>query len=267
MDGNKHNILGVLVSAVDYDMAIDRIAEAASQRTPLLVTALAVHGLMTGALDKTHRYRLNRFDLVAPDGQPVRWALNSLYGLGLSERVYGPTLMLKVCERAAADDLPVFLFGADAAMLERLRNALQQRFPRLKIAGCRPSRFCQLTPHEKSALLEEIRQSGARITFVGLGCPRQEVFVYECCQELEMPLLAVGAAFAFHAGSVRQAPAWMQRHGWEWFYRFCQEPRRLWRRYLLLNPLYVMLIMLQMARLRCPDEKDALPPSSEQLYG
>ncbi len=267
MDGQKHNILGVLVSAVDYNVAIDRVAEAAAKRTPLMVTALAVHGLMTGAIDKTQRYRLNRFDLVAPDGQPVRWAMNCLHGLNLKERVYGPTLMLKVCERAAADELPVFLFGADAAMLGRLRDSLQQRFPRLIIAGSRPSQFRRITPVEKSALMAEICASGARITFVGLGCPRQEVFVYECCQELEMPLLAVGAAFAFHAGLLPQAPAWMQRYGLEWFYRFCQEPKRLWRRYVLLNPLYVALLLLQITRLRCPDEDDALPPGREQLYG
>jgi len=209
------------------------------------VSALAVHGVMTGALDPAHRHRLNAFDLLVPDGQPVRWALNFLYRTGLADRVYGPNLMLHVCERAAQEGLPIFLFGGTAEMLQSLQANLRNRFPRLQFAGVRPSRFRRLAPAENEELRREIRSSGAAITFVGLGCPRQEIWVYEHREALSMPLLAVGAAFSFHAGHTSQAPSFLQSRGLEWFYRLASEPARLWRRYLLLNPLYLTMLFFQ----------------------
>jgi len=120
---------------------------------------------------------------------------------------------------------------------------------------------------ERDRLIRDIKHSGARIVFVGLGCPRQEVFVYEFAKELSMPMLAVGAAFAFHAGSVSQAPQWMQRRGLEWLYRMTREPGRLWRRYAVLNPVYVFLIALQWLKLHRPDAGDAFEPHGKRLYG
>lgn len=267
IDRGRHNIIGVLINAVDYEAAVERIVTSAKARQPLGVTALAVHGVMTGVLDRVHRHRLNCFDLIVPDGQPVRWALNRLHGTDLKDRVYGPNLMLKTCARAEQDGVSIFLLGSDKPMLERLQASLLDRFPKLKIAGTRPSAFRQIRPEEKQELIDDVRNSGAEITFVGLGCPRQEVFVYEFCQELGMPCLAVGAAFAFHAGVLPQAPAWMQRMGLEWLYRLTKEPLRLWKRYVVLNPIYVTLLMLQLGRLRCPDVNDTTKPTTELLYG
>ncbi len=267
IDRGKLNILGVLVDAVDYEAAVEAVAAAAQAGRGLSVTALAVHGVMTGVQDANHRHRLNQLDIVCPDGQPVRWALNRLYGAALPDRVYGPTLMLKTCERAERDSLPIFLLGGDAEMLSALRQGLQERFPRLRIAGQRPSKFRALTRQERDELIAEVCASGARITFVGLGCPRQEVFVYECCEDLRMPCLAVGAAFAFHAGLLPQAPSWMQRSGLEWLFRLLQEPTRLWRRYLLLNPAYATLLCLQWCGWRQRTTDDTRPPSAECLYG
>jgi N-acetylglucosaminyldiphosphoundecaprenol N-acetyl-beta-D-mannosaminyltransferase len=267
IDRGKHNILGVQIAAVDYEAAVERIATAAHERRPLAVSALAVHGLMTGVLDATHRYRLNRFDLLVPDGQPVRWALNLLHRAQLADRVYGPTLMLKACERAAAEQLPIFLFGGTAELLDALSKNLRERFPTLHIAGIQPSKFRRLTAAERDETVAAIRASGAAITFVGLGCPRQEVWAYEFRDALSMPLLAVGAAFNFHAGQLPQAPGFMQRRGLEWLYRLMHEPRRLWKRYLLLNPLYVSLLALQVTHLRTFDPNTAIPPSEELLYG
>ncbi len=263
----KHNVLGVRIDAVDYEASIDRIAEAARNRRPFAVTALAVHGVITGALDPSHRYRLNHIDLVVPDGQPVRWALNWLHHTALADRVYGPHLMLDVCQRASDERLPVFLFGGSTDLLEALQRKLIARFPRLQFAGSRPSQFRRLTPEEKSETVQTIRNSGAAITFVGLGCPRQEVWVYEFREALSMPLLAVGAAFSFHAGLLSQAPGFMQRNGLEWLYRLAREPRRLWKRYLILNPLYVALVVLQLCGLRTVDPNTATPPAHEILYG
>jgi N-acetylglucosaminyldiphosphoundecaprenol N-acetyl-beta-D-mannosaminyltransferase len=266
-DAGKKNVLGVHVDAVDYEAAVGRIIAAAEERRGFAVSALAVHGVMTGVLDETHRYRLNRLDLVVPDGQPVRWALNALHGAGLPDRVYGPDLTLKVIAEAAARSLPIYLYGSRPEVLSALRERLLQRFPALRIAGMQPSRFRTLDVAERDAVVDEIRSSGAAITFVGLGCPRQEVWAYEYRDRLDMPILAVGAAFDFHAGTLPQAPEAMQRAGLEWLFRLVQEPRRLWRRYLLLNPAYAALVALQAGRLRRFSGSPGTPPDGEVGYG
>jgi exopolysaccharide biosynthesis WecB/TagA/CpsF family protein len=193
--------------------------------------------------------------------------LNSLYGLKLKERVYGPTLTLKVCEAAAREQLPLFLFGSHAATLEQLEQNLIARYPNLKIAGRCPSRFRCLSDTEQQSLVAEIISSGARLTLAGIGCPRQEVWAYELRQQLSMPLLAVGAAFAFHAGQLEQAPAWMQQRGLEWFFRLSREPLRLWQRYLVLNPAYVTLWGLQRCRLWTLKSSRGIVPEEASRFG
>jgi exopolysaccharide biosynthesis WecB/TagA/CpsF family protein len=267
IERGKHNVLGVRISAVDYDATVTRIIDAAQDRRPLAVSALAVHGVITGVLDASHRYRLNRLDLLVPDGQPVRWALRWLHRQCLPDRVYGPNLMLRVCERAAAEGLSIFLYGSTAPILSALRRRLLRRIPGLQIAGARPSQFRRQTPAERDATWAAIRASGAAVTFVGLGCPRQEVWAYEAREALSMPVVAVGAAFNFHAGLLPQAPPWLQSRGLEWLFRLAQEPRRLWRRYLFLNPLYLGLVALQFARVRAFDPDDAPRPVEEMRYG
>jgi exopolysaccharide biosynthesis WecB/TagA/CpsF family protein len=175
--------------------------------------------------------------------------------------------MLRICERAAQEGLPIYLYGSRPAVLESLSNNLLTRFPKLIIAGSQPSRFRQVSVEEKKEIIEEIRKSGAVMTFVGLGCPRQEVWVYEYCQHLSMPTMAVGAAFDFHAGNLSQAPEILQKWGLEWFYRLMQEPTRLWKRYVFLNPLYVSLFTLQFLKLVRFDPSRGTPPVDEMRYG
>jgi exopolysaccharide biosynthesis WecB/TagA/CpsF family protein len=266
IDRGKRNVLGVMVDEVDYEGALTRIISAARKRKRCSCTALAVHGVMTGVLDPQQRYRLNSLDLITPDGQPVRWALNALYGSRLRDRVYGPTLMLQVCAAAAQAGLPIFLLGSNQAVLRRLTEELTSRYPSLDVAGAEPSAFRQLSEGERRALLERIGSSGAAITFVGLGCPRQEVFVYECAEELGMPVISVGAAFDYHAGDIGEPPQWIQRFGLQWAYRLAQDPRRLWQRYLWLNPLYLVLLALQRVRLWRP-ETTATAPQERLRYG
>lgn len=263
----RKNLLGIRISAASYDSATAAILEAAREGRPLGVSALAVHGVMTGVMDRRHQYRLNQLELLCPDGQPVRWALNLLHGTGLRDRVYGPNLMLKVLGEAAAAGLPVCLFGGRQELLDRLVARMQERFPELRVAAAIPSRFRRLDEREKRELVAQIRDSGARIVFVGLGCPRQEVWAYEFREELSMPVLAVGAAFNFHAGELAQAPPWMQRAGLEWLYRLIREPRRLWHRYLVLNPWYASLVACQWTGLRKFNESAGDPPTDEILYG
>lgn len=267
IDRGKHNVAGVRVDAVDYEAAVERIATAARAGRPYSVAAVSVHGVMVSVLDKTHRYRLNKLDLLTPDGQPVRWALNLIHGAKLRERVYGPQLTFEVCRRAAEDGLPIFILGAYESLLSDLTTRLTEKLPTLQIAGCRPARYESLTLEEQSALVHEIRASGAKILLVGLGCPKQEVFVYEMRDALSMPVLAVGAALNFHAGHLPQAPPLMQRWGLEWAFRLAHEPRRLWRRYLLVNPLYLGLFALQALGIYSIDPESAQAPLEEMRYG
>lgn len=267
IDQGKKNVLGILVNAVNYEAAVSKIIDAARARKPMSVSALAVHGVMTGVLDSTHRYRLNHIDLVLPDGQPVRWALNWLYNTGLPDRVCGPVAMLEICECAAEEGLSIYLYGSTTLVLDALSKNLCQRFPKLIIAGMQPSKFKTISLEEKQKIAQEIRNSGAAITFVGLGCPRQEVWAYEYRDNLSMPLIAVGAAYDFHSGNVTKSPDFLGKLGLEWLFRLIMEPRRLWQRYVLLNPLYIWLFLLQALKLKQFDPKDATPPMEEVLYG
>lgn len=262
----KRNVLGILMDAVDYEAAVDFVIRAALECRGAAVSALAVHGLMTGVLNREHQYRLNHFDLLVPDGQPVVWALNLLHGTGLRQRVYGPNLTLRLCARTAQEGIATYFYGSTLEVLSALKNNLEFRFPGFRIAGMEPSKFRRLSSEERNDLVARVRNSGASIVFVGLGCPRQEVWAYEFSELLSMPILAVGAAFPFLAGKLPQAPKWMQDRGLEWLFRLCAEPRRLWRRYVFLNPAYVLLVALQATGLS-RFAADGTSPSAELLYG
>ncbi|WP_315790185.1 WecB/TagA/CpsF family glycosyltransferase [Fischerella sp. JS2] len=246
----KYPILGVNVHAVDYEFAVAKIVSAAKKKHPCSVSALAVHGVMTGFLDPVHARRLNGMDLIVPDGQPVRWALWWLHQKKLPDRVYGPNLTLRVAQAFAERGLSIYLYGSKPETLSRFAQNLKQSFPGLIIAGMEPSKFRRLTEGERIELADRIQASGANAVFLGLGCPRQEVWAYEYRNLLNIPILAVGAAFDFHAGTLPQAPQVLQNLGLEWLYRLVQEPKRLWRRYVLLNPLYVWNVFLQYVGLR-----------------
>jgi len=267
IDQGKKNIVGVNVTAVDYEAAVAKIIDAAKNRRPFGVSALAVHGVMTGVMDNNHRHRLNQLELIVPDGQPVRWALNLLHGCKLKDRVYGPNLMLETCRAASEQGVSIFLFGGKQELLDTLETQILQKFPNLEIAGKLASKFRTVSQDEKQEIVDEINSSGASITMVGLGCPRQEVWAYEFKDEIQMPVLAVGAAFNFHAGELAQAPPFLQRWGLEWLYRLTREPKRLWRRYIYLNPYYASLVGMQFLGIKKFDPNSTERPSEEIFYG
>jgi len=267
IDKGQHSVLGIDVNAIDYEAAVERIITAGKKRQSMAVTALAVHGVMEGVKDNTHNFRLNQFDLVCPDGQPVRWALNWLHGAKLKERVYGPELTLRICKAAAQQNVSVFLFGATEEMLTQFAKRLCEQFDGLQIAGQQASKFRTVSTQERDELAQKINDSGAGICFVGLGCPRQEVFAYEMRDRLNMPLIAVGAAFAFHAGLLEQAPAWMQKRGLEWLFRLTREPRRLWKRYFTTNPAFLARLVLQKIGLLKGRTDTGRKPTKEIQFG
>jgi N-acetylglucosaminyldiphosphoundecaprenol N-acetyl-beta-D-mannosaminyltransferase len=184
---------------------------------------------------------LNEADIATPDGVPVVWALRS-FGYKNQQRVYGPTLMLEICGRAATLGHRIFLYGGRDETLGALRERLHVRFPELQIADAYAPPFRELSSREKSEIEKRIRDSDADIVFVGISTPKQERWMYEHRYSFPgVTLIGVGAAFDFHAGRVRQAPAWMQRNGLEWLFRLMTEPVRLWRRYLLTTPQFLPL--------------------------
>ncbi len=262
IDRGRKNLLGVVIDAVDYDAAVDRIVAASIDRQPFGVSALAVHGVMEGVADPELRHRINALDLVTADGQAVRWALNWLHATALPDRCYGPTLMLRLCEAAASQRIPVYLYGSLESTVVALAANLTKRFPELPIAGTSPSVFARVSPADLDAIATKIVESGAKIVFVGLGCPRQEVFAYEMRQRVSMPVVAVGAAFDYHGGVLTEPPTIVQGMGLQWLWRLLSEPRRLWRRYYRTNPPFLGRVVLQRLG-RVADLGDTRPPSSE----
>lgn len=200
---------------------------------------------MTAYWSRVYQNVINHAALVTPDGMPLVWALR-LLGVKGQQRVYGPDLMLAWCERAAELGLPIYLYGSTDHTLQKLQAYLQNRFPGLPIAGCHAPPFRPLTPEEEEADIQRMYQSGAKVVFLGLGCPKQEQWMYRNRGKFPCVMIGVGAAFAFFSGEVQQAPRWMMKFGLEWLYRFIQEPKRLWQRYLINNPAFVVLFSLQL---------------------
>ena len=241
----KFTLLGVNVSLASYEKALYAVIEAARKRVSACVTHLAVHGLVEGNKDERLRSILNSFDIVAPDGQPVRLALNLFGNAKLADRCYGPEFMKRVCEHASTEGINIYLYGSHPSVVEALNNNLAERFPGIRIVGREPSVFRPLTQHEDNELTKRINESGAQIVFVGLGCPLQEKFAYDHRDRIKAVQICVGAAFDFHSGNKKVAPAWMQQISLEWLFRLCDEPRRLWRRYLFTNTVFLVKILMK----------------------
>ena len=240
------HLFGIRYCITDYQESVAAIMQKAKQtdaKEGFGVSALAVHGLIESYQDAKLKEMVNQIDWVVPDGQPVRWALNYFHRAGLKDRVYGPALTSAVLKAAAHEGIPVFFYGSTADTLNLLRAKLPSLFPGIKIAGMQQDRFREATDEEMQEDIQTIRNAGARIVFVGRGCPRQERWVATHKPYLNMPLLAVGAAFDFLAGNFPQAPSWMQRNGLEWLFRLIKEPRRLWKRYLFTNARFIAVFI------------------------
>ena len=236
----RYGLFGVRVSATDYREAAEAVIAAAKGGAAAAVDHMPVHGLMTAVSERGFRDALDGFDMVCPDGHPVRWALNSLYKLKLTDRVYGPDLMLMLCGRAAAEKISVYLYGSTDAVLAALRERLEKRFPGLRIAGAEAPPFRPLTGEEDRQTVERINASGARLVFIGLGCPKQELFAAAHRGSIRAVQLCVGAAFDFLAGAKPQAPLWMRKRGLEWLFRLFTEPLRLGPRYFITNTRFIV---------------------------
>lgn len=244
------NVLGVGVSAINMDMAIATFDAWIARREQQYVCITGVHGVMESQRDPALRAILCRSGLTTPDGMPLVW-LSKLHGFRQVQRVYGPDLMLAMCERSREKGYRHFLYGGDEELVAALAARLRQRYSGLQIVGAYAPPFRPVTLEEDTAIIRMINDACPDVVWVGLSTPKQERWMAEHHRRITAPILVgVGAAFDFHAGRKRQAPRWMRRNGLEWLFRLFQEPKRLWRRYLLNNPRFVGLIVLQTFRLR-----------------
>jgi N-acetylglucosaminyldiphosphoundecaprenol N-acetyl-beta-D-mannosaminyltransferase len=231
-------VVGSRIDALGWSECLDRIIGWAARRESRYVCLCNVHSVVTARRAPEFGRVLNEADLAAPDGAPIAWRLRML-GFRGQPRISGSELMSGCCARAAQEGLAVLLYGGSPETLRRLAARLVRRFPGIQIAGCISPPFRELTADEDAQVTRAIEGSGARIVFVGLGCPKQEEWMAGHRGRIRAVMIGVGAAFDFHAGVVRRAPRWMRQAGLEWLHRLLSEPRRLWRRYFVTNTLFL----------------------------
>jgi N-acetylglucosaminyldiphosphoundecaprenol N-acetyl-beta-D-mannosaminyltransferase len=250
MVGDRLNLLGVRVSAFDLQAAVAQMEAAIAEDRRSYACCCPVYTLMQGHEREDVRAALNGAGWVTADGMPVVWSLRAL-GARQAGRVYGPDLLLALSERCARRRFSQYYLGGAPGVAAALAAALQARFPGLPVAGTSCPPFRDPTEAEERALVETVNASGAQVVWVGLGSPKQDLWMARNRARLTAPLLVgVGAAFDFLTGRQKQAPRWMQAHGLEWLFRLAAEPRRLWRRYLVYNPKFTAALALQLAGLR-----------------
>jgi N-acetylglucosaminyldiphosphoundecaprenol N-acetyl-beta-D-mannosaminyltransferase len=245
----SRHILNMRVDATSYEDASRRVLSWAREGRAAYVCVATVHMVMEAVDSVTFRRVVNGAELVTPDGRPLVWALR-WFGVAGATQVRGTDLTTYVVERAARENVPIGMYGGTPELLEVFARVLKKRYPDVRIACQIAPPFRPLTPEEDKAVTQEIVDSGARILFVGIGCPKQEKWMAEHLGRVPAVMLGVGAAFDFHTGRVRQAPRWMQVAGLEWVFRLLMDPRRLWKRYARHNPRFVTLLLMQVLGLR-----------------
>jgi N-acetylglucosaminyldiphosphoundecaprenol N-acetyl-beta-D-mannosaminyltransferase len=246
----RANVLGVGVHTVNMNEAVEFLEEAARQGRKGYVCVTGVHGVTECQQDETLRTTLNESLLNVPDGMPMVW-VGKAQGFKTMGRVYGPELMERLCARSVKNGFTHFFFGGNTGVAEELREALTGRFPGLRVVGTYTPPFRPLDEEEIAVLSRMVAESRPDFFWVGLSTPKQERFMRAHIHVLDTTImLGVGAAFDLHTGRMKDAPRWMKNSGLQWLHRLCQEPRRLARRYLINNPLFIVRIMAQFLGLR-----------------
>jgi N-acetylglucosaminyldiphosphoundecaprenol N-acetyl-beta-D-mannosaminyltransferase len=234
----RYDLLSCPIDGLTPDEALDRIFGWAEEHDSRAVYFCNAHSVVTGSLSPDFAHLVARADLAAPDGMPVAWMLRR-HGFPGQQRISGPDLMLAYCERAAKNGHSIFLLGSDPDTLAKLHRRLERQYEGLRIAGAISPPFRQLSAEEDQRIVDVINATDARVLFVGLGCPKQEWWIDSHRGIVQAVMIGVGAAFQFHAGVVARAPPWMQKAGLEWLFRLACEPRKLWKRYLITNVLFI----------------------------
>ncbi len=232
-------VLNAPIDVITWDSALSQLNAWATNHESRYVCICNVHSVVTASQDAEFGRVVREADMATPDGAPVAWMMRKLGHAG-QQRINGPDLMWKYCEQVQSSDESVFFYGSTEETLEILKAKLLAAFPRLKIAGVISPPFRKLTAEEDDAIVAQINASGAGTVWVSLGCPKQEMWMAAHRGRINAVMVGVGAAFDYHAGTIKRAPKWMQNNGLEWFYRLVSEPRRLWKRYLVTNTLFVI---------------------------
>jgi N-acetylglucosaminyldiphosphoundecaprenol N-acetyl-beta-D-mannosaminyltransferase len=244
------NVLGVGVHTLNLRTAVNALRSAIENRTKGYVCVTGVHGVSEAQENPAFRDILNKAFLNTPDGMPMVWVGRSA-GYQEMDRVYGPDLLLDVCQASESAGWRHFFYGGGPGTADALAATLRAKFPRLKVVGTHTPPFRPLTETEFQQLQAQVAAARPDIIWVGLSTPKQELFMSSTLANLDVPvMIGIGAAFDLISGKVRQSPRWIQRTGFEWLYRLIQEPRRLWKRYLKNNPLFVYRLFLQKTGLR-----------------
>lgn len=232
-------VLGTWIDALSWDDALGQLLAWSAVRESRYVCVCNVHSVVTALRDADLRDALDGADLTAADGAPIAWAMRRL-GRATQQRISGPDLMWRYLHHAELLGQKVFLYGSTDDTLIRLRSAIVRDFPRIDVSGMLAPPFRMASRPEDEAEIAAINTSCAQLVFVGLGCPKQEKWMAEHRGKINAVMIGVGAAFDFHAGMKRRAPLWWQHHGLEWLHRLAVEPRRLARRYLVTNTLFLV---------------------------
>lgn len=245
--GNRRTILilGTPIDVLEWETAIVRINGWAQASESRYVCICNVHSVVTTRYDPIFGQVVNDADMATPDGEPVAWMLRR-FGVPRQRRINGPDLMWRYCAEAATRGESIYLYGSTPETLQILEHRLAETFPGLRVAGSWSPPFRALTEEEDEADVARINASGAGTVWVSLGCPKQEKWMAAHRGRINAVMIGVGAAFDYHAGTTPRAPSWMQRSGLEWLYRLLSEPRRLWRRYLVTNTLFIFLATRQL---------------------
>jgi N-acetylglucosaminyldiphosphoundecaprenol N-acetyl-beta-D-mannosaminyltransferase len=238
-------VLDSFIHALSWEETLKRITVWARARESRYVCICNVHSVVTATLDKEFKQVLRHADMATPDGMPIAWMLRKL-GFAGQQRINGPDLMWKYCAQAARTGDSVYFYGGSYEALRQMSVKLRAAFPELQIGGAYAPPYRAVGEMEEDAIIAAINESGAGVVFVGLGCPKQEIWMATHHNRINAVTIGVGAAFDYHAGTVQRAPLWMQRNGLEWSYRLLSDPRRLWKRYLVTNTLFIIRASLQL---------------------
>ena len=230
---------GVGIHPLTMDEAVERICAAAAARRPLATHLVNAYTLSLAARGEPFRALLDEGDLNLPDGTPLVWLARRAGLPQLTARVYGPDLTAAVCDQGRRHGMRHYLYGGSPEVVRQFAATLRERYGGIEIVGAESPPYRPLTSDEEEAFADRVHASGANVVWVGLGTPKQDEFVARFRDRIGVPMVAVGAAFDFLAGAKKSAPLWMQQRGLEWLYRLLSEPRRLWRRYLIGNTVFL----------------------------
>lgn len=244
----QKQLISINITTGAYRNFVDELVEMSEKRSSYTCVA-NVHMLVEAYSNRSFASIVNNADMITPDGMPLTWGLKLLHGVS-QDRVAGMDLLPDILKESERKSIPVYFYGGTESMLARIRERIPKRYPLLKVAGMFSPPFRDTSPAEIALTAQFINNSGAKIVFVVLGCPKQELWMATMKNKINATMIGVGGALPVLLGIQKRAPRWMQRSGLEWLYRLCQEPRRLFKRYAVTNTIFLFLLCVEFFRIK-----------------